>query len=325
MDLKQLRYFVAVAEAGHITRAAQRLGMQQPPLSQQMKSLETRVGAQLLRRHARGVSMTPAGELLLDDARRILADVASLEDRIARAAGGERGRLAIAFTSSAAAHRLTPDVLRAYRTRFPGVDLVLDENNAAGIIEGISAGRFDCGLLREPNAHPRGMAFEMLLREPVLAALPVDHRLLRARRKRQGRYRLSLADLADEGFVLVRRPGAPGLYANLLALCHALGFEARIVAEVPRTTTCLNLVAAGAGVSVVPASMQGTHCHAIAYCALAESPRIDAPLTLAYRKEELHGPVAKFTAMAREVASLPDTHASPSATVSPVRRRRPSP
>ena len=299
--------------------------MQQPPLSQQMKSRETRVGAQLLRRHARGVSMTPAGELLLDDARRILADVASLEDRIARAAGGGRGRLAIAFTSSAAAHRLTPDVLRAYRTRFPGVDLVLDENNAAGIIEGISAGRFDCGLLREPNAHPRGMAFEMLLREPVLAALPVDHRLLRARRKRQGRYRLSLADLADEGFVLVRRPGAPGLYANLLALCHALGFEARIVAEVPRTTTCLNLVAAGAGVSVVPASMQGTHCHAIAYCALAESPRIDAPLTLAYRKEELHGPVAKFAAMAREVASLPDTHASPSATVSPVRRRRTSP
>lgn len=322
MDLKQLKYFVAVAEAGHITRAAQRLGMQQPPLSQHMKSLEALVGAQLLRRHARGVSVTPAGELLLADARRILADVAAVEERITRAASGQQGRLAIAFTSSAAAHRLTPDVLRAYRGRFGGVDLVLDENNASGVIEGITSGKFDCGLLREPNARPPGMAFETLLREPVLAALPVDHPLLKSRRMRQGLPRVALTDLAQEDFILVRRPGAPGLYANLVALCRSLGFEARIVAEVPRTTTCLNLVAAGAGISVVPASMQGTHRHAIAYCALAESARIDAPLTLAYRSEELHGPLAKFVAMAREVAGQMDPEASAKAAITPVRRRR---
>ena len=99
MDLKQLRYFVAVAEAGHITRAAHALGMQQPPLSQQMKALEASVGAQLLRRHPRGVSVTDSGKRLLDDARRILADVAAVEDRFAQAASGLQGRLAISFTS----------------------------------------------------------------------------------------------------------------------------------------------------------------------------------------------------------------------------------
>ena len=312
MDLKQLRYFVAVADAGHITRAAQRLGMQQPPLSQQMKSLETRVGAPLLLRHARGVSLTHAGELLLEDARRILADVAAVEDRIARSASGQHGRLSVAFTSSAAAHRLTPDVLREYRNRFDGVALALDENNAAGIIEGIVSGKFDCGLLREPTARPEGVAFETLLREPLLAALPLDHHRLPPRRSANRLPRLSLGDLAGEGFILVRRPGAAGLYANLLALCRDLGFDPRIVAEVPRTTTCLNLVAAGAGVSVVPASMQDTQRHAVTYCSLVESARIDAPLTLAYRREDLHGPLAKFAAMAREVAGRPDP-ASPAA------------
>jgi DNA-binding transcriptional LysR family regulator len=301
MDLKQMKYFVAVAEAGHITRAALKLGMQQPPLSQQMKALEAHVGTQLLRRHARGVSVTDAGQLLLDDARRILADVAAVEQRIARAASGLDGRLTIAFTSSAAAHRLTPDVLRGYRNAYPGVELVLDENNATGIIERIVSGKFDCGLLREPTFAPEGLVFETLLREPMLVALPAGHRLMPTAASARAPT-LTLQELEEDGFILVRRPGAPGLYAKLQQLCRDSGFEARVVAEVPRMMTCLNLVAAGAGITMVPASMRGTHSHAIAYCELAGSHQFDAPLTLAYRRTELHGAVAKFAALARRAA-----------------------
>ena len=200
--------------------------------------------------------------------------------------------------------------------------------SASVLHEGIVSGKFDCGLLREPTARPEGVAFETLLREPLLAALPLDHHRLPPRRSANRLPRLSLGDLAGEGFILVRRPGAAGLYANLLALCRDLGFDPRIVAEVPRTTTCLNLVAAGAGVSVVPASMQDTQRHAVTYCSLVESARIDAPLTLAYRREDLHGPLAKFAAMAREVAGRPDP-ASPAApgrrSVNPDRLRQKGP
>jgi len=301
MHLKQLRYFVAVAEAGHITRAAQHLGMQQPPLSQQMKALELRVGAQLLRRHPRGVSLTDAGKLLLDDARRILAEVAALENRLGQAKTGLRGRLNISVTSSAASHRFTPSVLRACRKAYPGIELLLGEDNAAGIIEALRASRLNCGFLRVPTSAPEGVVFETLLREPVVVALPVGHRLL-PRRASSKLPTLALKDLTQDALILVRSPGAPGLYGTLLQLCRDQGFEPKIAAEVPRMMTNLNLVAAGAGISVVPASMQGTHPHAIVYCSLAEDVLLDAPLTLAYREGELSGPLGKFVGLVRRVA-----------------------
>lgn len=301
MDLKQLRYFVTVAEAGHITRAAEQLGMQQPPLSQQMKALEARVGAQLFRRHPRGVSLTKAGLLLLDDARRILADVAALKARLANSASGLHGRIAISFTSSAAAHRFTPDVLRAARKAHPGIELLLAEDNAAGIIESVAAARLDCGFLRMPTSAPEGVVFETLFRESVMVALPVGHRLLR--RQAAGKLlTLGVQDLSEDPLILVRQPGAPGIYGNLVQLCRNQGFEPRIAAEVPRMMTNLNLVAAGAGISVVPASMQGTHPHAIVYCKLADAAKLDAPLTLAYRAGELSGALGKFVELARQVA-----------------------
>lgn len=301
MDLKQLRYFVAVAEAEHITRAAEHLGMAQPPLSQQIKTLEARVGAQLFRRHPRGVSLTSAGDLLLHDARRILADVASIKARLAHAANGLHGRITIAFTSSAAAHRFTPDVLRACRQSYPGIELLLAEDNAAGVIDAVAAGRLDCGFVRVPTGAPEGVAFETLFREPLMVALPVGHRLLSG--GVPGKLpTLGLQDLQEDRLILVRHHGAPGLYASLMQLCREHGFEPRVAAEVPHMMTNLNLVAAGAGISVVPASMQGIHPHAIVYCKLAKTVKLDAPLTLAYRVGELSGALAKFVALARQVA-----------------------
>ncbi len=163
------------------------------------------------------------------------------------------------------------------------------------------AGRLHCGLLRVPVARPEGLVFETLLREPVVVAMPSDHRYALARAGKRTRA-LTLAQLCTEGIILVRRPGAPGLYADLLALCRAKGLQPRVVAEVDRMMTNLNLVAAGVGLSVVPASMTGAHPHAIHYCRLAGSGSLDAPLTLVSRAGEDNLPAVHFAALLRELA-----------------------
>jgi DNA-binding transcriptional LysR family regulator len=303
MDLRQLRYFLAVADAGHITRAAGRLGLQQPPLSQQIRALEKSLGLQLFERHAKGVTLTEAGRLLQADARRVLEDVATIEARMQRVARGEQGRLALGFTSSAAAHAYLARTLRACRQQHPHITLELSECNAAEIIEGVQAGQLHCGFLRQPVAQADEVVFETLFREPMLVVLPSDHPLALQTGSADGAVRpLALRELQGEGFILVRRPGAPGMYADLLAECEAQGFRPRVVAEVPRMLTNLNLVAAGAGVSVVPASMRGVHLHAVAYVPLLESPPLDAPMTLAWRRADQAGPTATFVALARDMA-----------------------
>lgn len=300
MELRHLRYFLAVAQAGHMTRAAETLGIQQPPLSQQIKALEKELGVALFQRHPKGVTLTEAGRQFQTEAQRVIDGVAAMTQRMARVARGELGQLNIGFTSSAAAHAFTPQALRECRRAQPGITLALSEDNAAGITEAVAAQRLHCGLIRVPVARPPGLVFEPLLREPVVVALPVDHAI--ARRKAARGTPVALAELRNEPFILVRRPGAPGLYANLLALCEAQGIRPLVAAEVGRMGTSLNLVAAGAGVSVVPASMQGQHASAIVYLPLRESARLDAPLTLVYREADTQGPVGHFMAIARRTA-----------------------
>lgn len=302
MELRHLRYFVAVAEAGHMTRAAAALGIQQPPLSQQIRALEAQLGLVLFHRHPKGVTLTDGGRVFLDEARRLLDDMAAMQRRMERVARGQQGVLSVAFTSSAAAHAFTPAALRACRSQYPDIELVLSEHNAAEVTEGLVAGRLHCGLLRVPVSRPEGIVMETLLQEPVVVALPIDH-VLAQRCTRGGKPApVALSDLEGERLILVRRPGAPGLYANLLALCEAAGFTPLIVAEVERMLTNLNLVAAGAGVSVVPASMVGLHAHAVAYRPFEPGVLLQAPLTLAYREADCAGPTASFVALLHKLA-----------------------
>ena len=302
MDLRQLRYFLTVADTGHITRAAEQLGIQQPPLSQQIKALEAKLGLTLFERHAKGVALTEAGRLLQAEARRLVEQADALQRRMAQVAAGRQGPLKLGFTSSAAAHAFLPRVLRACRQQFPGIKLELAEFNAAELTEAILAAHLDCGFLRVPVALPAELGLETLFDEPVLLVLPNDHPAVPL----DGQP-VPLAALRDEGFILVRRPGAPGLYAELLALCRRAGFEPRVVAEVPRMLTNLNLVAAGAGVTVVPASMRGVHAHALAYCDIADVPgaqALRAPMTLVWQKTDQADPVgttATFLALVREI------------------------
>lgn len=298
MDLKHLRYFVAVAETGHITRAAARLGMQQPPLSQQIRALEESLGTALFHRHPKGVTLTDSGQQLLADSRRLLDDVEAVRSRMKAVAAGHAGVLAVGFTSSAASHGLMPRLLRECRSTYPGIALQITEDHAAGLTEALAAGRLHCGFLRVPVARPPGLVFETLAREPVLVALPAGHALLRSRQRKS----LALTQLKDERFILVRQSGAPGLYAELLAQCEQQGFAPTVGHEVSRMVSALSLVAAGEGIAVVPASMQGVHAGLVEYRPLAQARKLTAPVTLVYRASELRGTLKSFVQLVRQVA-----------------------
>jgi DNA-binding transcriptional LysR family regulator len=271
--------------------------MQQPPLSQQIRALEEELGIALFRRHPKGVDLTDAGRELRAEALRLLADFTAMRERMQAFARGERGRVHVGFTSSAAAHAFTPEVLRLCRSRHPDIALDVSEHNAAEITEAVQAGRMHCGFLRVPVAQPQGLVFEPLLQEPALLAIPLDHRLAR-----QPSQPVALAQLDGERLILVRRTGAPGLYANLLALCAQQGVQVEVAAEVERMMTNVNLVAAGVGLSIVPASVRGAHAEAVVYRAFEPAVRLSAPLTLVYREAGAEGPLATFLALARELA-----------------------
>ena len=289
MELRHLRYFTAVAEEAHITRAAERLGIQQPPLSQQIRALENELGVALFKRGPRGVTLTAAGEVFLRETRLVLAGAARAAEKAQLAARGQQGEIAIGLTTSATLHRLVPEIIGAFSRNYPDVALEIHEGNAADLTEALARETLQACFLRAVVDRPPGIAFMELLQEDVLLALPDGHRLLAGPAHRSGREpRVHLSDLAQERFILVRRHAAPGLYANLLEACRRVGFEPLVVAEVGRMLTNINLVAAGVGISIVPASMRGIRLGGVHYRRLAATPRLTAPLTLAYRAGDAH-------------------------------------
>ncbi len=284
MELRHLRYFVAVAEEQHFTRAAERLGMQQPPLSLQIRALEAELGFELFLRHPKGASLTAGGAVFFEEAQAILASIDAAAARAARAASGATGQLAIGLTSSAAAHGLIPAVMRRYRAAYPAVQVDFSERNAAELGEALAERRLHAAFLRLPVHELPEVQYTPLLMEPMLLALPIGHRAI-VRDRRGAPRPVALAALAGETLILVRRRGAPGMYANLMAACAAAGVAPDRVIEVERMLTNISLVAAGAGVSAVPASMQGFHADSVVYCPMADGS-LAAPLTMGVRRDE---------------------------------------
>lgn len=302
MELRHLRYFLMVAEEQHFTRAAERLNMQQPPLSHQIRLLEEELGFELFRRHPKGAALTAGGTVFVQEAQAILRSVEQASARAARAAQGFEGALAIGFTSSAAAHPLIPGIIRAYREAYPGVHLDLREGNAAELTEGIESGKVNIALLRSPVSCPRGVNFLPLIEEEMLLILPAGHPLV-AGAARGEMPVIALKSLAGEQFILVRRHGAPGMYSNLLEACENAGFTPKIASEVDRMLTNISLVAAGVGISVVPASMKDFHRDSVVYCRIRNAkPRLVAPITLVSR-EDSNSPTEKnFLELAKSFA-----------------------
>ncbi|WP_299626230.1 LysR substrate-binding domain-containing protein [Pelagibius sp.] len=299
MDLRHLRYFVTVAEEGHITRAAERLGIQQPPLSQQIRALEEELEVQLFRRKPRGVEMTEAGKALLVDARRILDEVEGALSRAKRTARGEQGRLEVGFTSSAPFHPFVPRVIRLFRENHPKVSLVLEESGTSNLVAALRAERLDVAFIRSAMPKGEGIRVYPLLDEEMFAALPKGHPLARARNEH-----LKLTYLAAEPLVLYRRASGPGLHDGIVAACRTAGFNPRIVQEAPRITSTLNLVAAGLGASLVPESLRRMRLEGVVFRPLAPRPRLVAPLRLACRSVD-HVPAAqRFVALVRREAKV---------------------
>ena len=276
IDLRRLSAFVAVAEEGHITRAAERLGMAQPPLSRLVRGLEQELGTLLLRRLPRGVEPTEAGRALHDEARAVLDRAARLPETVRRVARGELGHLAIGFTSSAALHPFVPDVLRRYREDWPDVRVALEEAGTMELTEALATGRLDAAFIRSPAGNVPGLVVDPVLEEPMVAALPSRHALA-------GAETVQLADLAGAPFILYRRPAGPGLYDGIVAACRAAGFMPVVAQEAPRLPSTLSLVAAGLGITIVPASMGRMGMEGVAFRPLRDCNGLTAPIYLALR------------------------------------------
>ncbi|HWV63251.1 MAG TPA: LysR family transcriptional regulator [Oxalicibacterium sp.] len=303
IDLRLLRYFVAVAEEGHLTKAAQRLGIQQPPLSQQIRSLEKELGVSLFRRLPRGMELTESGHALLADAHQILDQVGTTIDSVRRIARGERGRIAVGFTETASLHPFIPAVIRAFRQSSPDVALAIEENNTAELVEALLRNRLDVAFIRSPVGNAAGLKMETMLVEEMIAALPATHPLLRGKDRR--RKSLPLAALEKEDFILNRRPSGPGLYDTVIAACRAAGFSPRVVQEARKYLSTLSQVAAGIGVTIVPASMRHVQLEGVVYLQLEQAPGLRAPLHLAYRDAPQSGAVERMIVEARKFAAPP--------------------
>jgi DNA-binding transcriptional LysR family regulator len=287
IELRRLRYLVAVADEGHITRAAERLGIQQPPLTRQIRLLEEELGVALFERLPRGMRTTEAGRVVVEEARDVLARAERIRETAQRAARGEQGRLAVGYTSSAAFHPFVTQQIRAFRESRPGVVLALAEDGTPELVHGLKEERLDAAFLRSTSIDIAGLTIEPLLEEKMVAAVPTGHPLAKAGK-------MALADLAEETFIFYRRPTGPGLYDAIMAACLAAGFSPTVGQEAPRMASTLSLVASGLGVAITPASMQRMNVEGVAFVRLRGAKGLVAPLLLATRKRDRSTLVDRF-------------------------------
>lgn len=287
MELRQLRYFVAVAEELHFRRAAARLHISQPPLSQQIAALEQELGVRLLERSRRRVELTPAGEAFLRDARATLAELDVAVSTARAIDAGQEGRLRVAFVGSALLSIVPAAVQRLRRAR-PGVEIELRERSTVEQLRGLATGLVDVGLVRPPIEADPALDSEVVLRERTVAAVPAGHALASLRR-------VPVRRLAGEPLVLFPRPQAPGFHDLLIGRLAATGRTPHVVQYAPEMTTIIGLVAAGIGVSPVPESVAHLALEGVAYRPLAGAPATqlvavtrageDSPLVRAFVSE----------------------------------------
>ncbi|GLU35446.1 LysR substrate-binding domain-containing protein [Trinickia caryophylli] len=300
-DLRQLRYFVAVAEERHFGRAAERLSMTQPPLSQAIRALEDTLGVALFARTKRTVELTPVGADLLPEVRKLLAAADGLRPLAQRLARGEAGSLALAFVSTAD-YGLLPELLRRFASYRPGVQLELAEATSDVQIEELVAGRIDAGLVIAPlpPRHAATLSYLPVMREPLVAALPagaVPHKGRGAVRDWEDTP-VSLADLASLPLVIFPRRLAPGFYDIITGCYGAAGLAPRIGQEAIQMQTIVSLVSAGMGVALVPRSLRNLRRTGVVYRPLAQrAPIVETGLV--WRTDDVSPVLASFIEIVR--------------------------
>ena len=288
-----MKYFIAVAEELHFGKAAKRLNISQPPLSQQIMQLEKDIGVRLFNRTKRRVEITPAGLVFLAEARRIMTMSEDAVRRTVRADKGEIGRLAVGYIGSAN-YSLLPKVIREFRRRFQDVDLSLAEMNTSNQIEALRDGRIHVGFLRPPQGiENEGLSVEPVFREPLMVAMPRNRHI-------KDKTPIPLRMLAKESFIMIPRQRGPGFFDYIIALCQKEGFSPRIVLEASQFHTIIGLVAAEIGIAIVPATMQRSRFKGVVFRMLEGGA--ETVLNMAWTSENPSLVLHNFIGVTREVA-----------------------
>ena len=293
MELRHLRYFVTVAEELHFGRAATRLAIVQPSLSQQIRQLEDELGFPLLYRTKRYVELTDAGKVFLAEARQVLAQVREAKRAAQRAYRGEVGRLVVGYISSST-YDLLPLMLRVYRERFPAVEVALRELTTQEQLRALEEEYIQVGLLRLPISAPL-VHVEIVRREPIVCVLPEEHPLAMHER-------IAVSLLANEPFVLQASQRGAGYSVQLLQLCLSSGFSPNVIQEVTEMHTIVSLVAAGMGVSLVPLSARNIRSQGVVYRELEGAATL-TEMAVAWRHDARSALVQNFLSVARETAN----------------------
>lgn len=256
MELRQLHYFIAVAEELHFGRAAKRLQMTQPPLSQQIQQLEEELGEVLFRRTKRVVELTDAGKVFLEGVKGLFEQLDSTISLTKRAARGEIGTLTIGYVG-AATYDFLPPLIRTYRNQYPDVEIKLRELSTPEQVEELHNRKLDIGLIRPPIQSDI-LTTEVIHETPCMLALSIHHPLA-------GEQRITLSQLRNESFILLSRPIWPGFYDEIVSMCHATGYNPSIRQETTEYHTVIGLVAAGVGIAIVPASLRNFTLKEVVY------------------------------------------------------------
>lgn len=280
MELRHLRYFVAVAEAGNFTRAAEHLGISQPPLSQQIQRLEHELGSPLFHRLTRSVELTPAGKVLYEDAIKILKMSDAAFEKACSVGRGLSGLLRIGFASSTALNPQVFTLLHNFRDRYPMMTLQPGELHMSALINELVKGAIDLAFIRLPCDRSREVEYRVIDNEEMVVALPINHPLAVLPQLS------SLSVLKDEPLIIFPREISPGLYDSVLTACEQAGFTPPALASSPQTTSAISMVATGFGYSIVPASLSKIDQANVRYLSIEGTP-LTAQVALAWRRHNL--------------------------------------
>lgn len=293
LELRHLHAFIAIAEERHFGKAARRLRVAQPALSQQLQRMEALLSVKLFKRTSRNVELTEAGAALLPNARALLADAARAETLTKRAALGEVGSIRMAFIASGA-FAILPDILSRFRKAFPDVAIEFYDGPLEAPIDRLENGSLDVAIVRDPEPDHRVRA-RTLLKERICAVLPTTHPLA-------GRKRIDVSALAEDNFVMFPRLRAPRLFDKLVGLCDQAGFAPRIVSEAAEWQVLASLVAANVGVTLAPESVRRMPREGVSYVALTSNERL-ANLTLLYSVDRVTPVTTAFIQIARDAVA----------------------
>src|SRR5262245_48686951 len=289
VELRHLRYFEAVATELSFSRAAERLHIAQPPLSRQIRQLESEVGAELIDRKARPLQLTPAGRFFLEQTLQFLARLQEAGNATRRIARGQRSWFGIGFVPSTL-YGVLPEVIRRFRDAYPKVEMTLSELITVQQAEALKSGRIDVGFGRLVLDDPE-IGNEVLLNEPIVAALPARHALLR-------RARLGLAELVGEPLILYPARPRPSYADHVIQVFRTYGLTPTVEMEANELQTAIGLVAAGVGLALVPESVRRLHREDVAYRPLSDDGAV-SPVIINFRADDRSALLAHLRELVR--------------------------